>query len=325
MSMGRRRTINLDLPPRMARKGRAYYHVASVGLRQWKPLGGDKALALLKWAELEGRTDVRTFGNALDRFLAECLDGLAENTKRNYRQSAKALRQVFGDAPVAQITPQHVAEYLDRYPSKQSANAQVLLMSVVFEKLMRWGWTDRNPARGIRRNPRAPRTRYLTDEEFHALRNAACPLVRAVMDLSYLTGLRQSDVLKIRRDDIRDGLYVVQKKTGRKQVYSLTAELQAAIDQAKAIKQPVGSLYLISNRRGKPYTQPRFQYFWMRDFAKTGIEDVVFHDIRAKAATDAKALGMDYQALLGHANRNMSDQYVKLRETDRVSPLPMKL
>jgi integrase len=46
---------------------------------------------------------------------------------------------------------------------------------------------------------------------------------------------------------------------------------------------------------------------------------VVFHDIRAKAATDSKGEGLDYQALLGHSKRDMSDRYVKARTTDKVA------
>ena len=51
------------------------------------------------------------------------------------------------------------------------------------------------------------------------------------------------------------------------------------------------------------------------------MEDAHFHDIRAKAATDAKAQGMDYQGLLGHSSQAMSDRYVKLREISRVETL----
>lgn len=44
-----------------------------------------------------------------------------------------------------------------------------------------------------------------------------------------------------------------------------------------------------------------------------------------KAATDAKKLGMDYQKLLGHTNKAMSDRYIRLREVDQITPLPKRV
>jgi integrase len=319
MLMGRRKTKDLDLPPRMARKGNALYYVPSVGDRKWIPLGSDKPKALLKWAEREGKAGGRTVQDAWNRYEAFHLPELSENTQRNYRVSAKAVLEYFGDAPATQVETQHIAEYLDTYPKKKAANAHVVLLSILFEKMRRWGWTQHNPTI-VKKNPVSRRERYITDDEFFKLREASRPLVRIVMDLCYLTCSRQSDILKIKLTDIReDGLYIVQKKTGTKQVYTITPELDAALGRAKALRESI--TYLICDRQGEPYTQPRFQKMWVRDFAKTDVEGVVFHDIRGKAATDAKKLGMDYQGLLGHSRRDTSDSYIRAIEGSRVRPL----
>jgi integrase len=50
-----------------------------------------------------------------------------------------------------------------------------------------------------------------------------------------------------------------------------------------------------------------------------------FRDIRAKAATDAKKGGQDYQKLLGHANPAMSERYIKRREAVIAEPVRRKL
>lgn len=317
MLMGRRRTKDLDLPPRMARKGCAFYYVPSVGDRKWLPLGSHKSAALAKWAELEGRSSGRTIRDAWFRYEATGMDELAENTRRNYTVSSKPVLKYFGDANPDDVTTQHIAEYLDRQKKKSAANAHVVLLSVLYEKMRRWGWTQSNPTT-VKKNKVSRRKRYITDAEFLTLREAARPLVRVVMDLSYLTALRQSDILKIKHADIQDGLYVVQKKTGTKQIYEMTPELKAALERAKT---PGSIVYLICRRNGEAYTQPQFQKMWTRDFSKTDVEDVVFHDIRGKAATDAKRLGLDYQGLLGHSRRDMSDSYIRAIEGTRVRPL----
>jgi integrase len=64
-----------------------------------------------------------------------------------------------------------------------------------------------------------------------------------------------------------------------------------------------------------------FNSIWRRQKIKAGLEDIHFHDLRAKAVTDAKRLhGRDFaQALAGHASGDMTDAYV--RDNPNVAPL----
>ena len=53
------------------------------------------------------------------------------------------------------------------------------------------------------------------------------------------------------------------------------------------------------------------------------LSDVNFHDIRAKAITDAyRDRGLDYaQALGGHENRDQTERYIKKKNTEGVDPI----
>ena len=68
------------------------------------------------------------------------------------------------------------------------------------------------------------------------------------------------------------------------------------------------------------YTVSGFDSIWRRLVQRSGLKDVPFHDIRAKALTDAKRDGgLDYaQALAGHESRNTTGGYVKARDVERV-------
>jgi integrase len=327
MSMGRKRTSNFNLPPRMHLKGGCYYHVSSAVPRKWTRLDPDPNRARILWATLENEhADTDSFQALADRYMAECTDNLAPATQKQYGIYANTLAAVFGNMPLSGITPQHIAKYLDEHRSPTMANNQVSMLAVMFEKAMRWGWIDRNPARGIRRNSMKPRDRYITDDEFRTIREAAPDFIRCAMDICYVTGMRQGDILKIKLSDITaDGLMVQQGKTGKKQCFTLSYELSAALNRAKALPHPVRSFFLLSSQNGQPYKQRTFQQKFLATIRETKIENIHFHDIRAKAATDAKKLGQDYQALLGHANRTMSDRYVKLREVEQVEPLRKEL
>jgi len=326
MSMGRKRSAHHDLPPRMSRKGDRYYHVTSALPRTWTPLGSDLNQARLEWARLEGAYDPTNFGSAIDKFLVERVPGLAPNTRRSYRYNAETLRRVFGHMPHASIAPSHVATFLDTHERPALANVQVGLMATIFERMMRWGWCTSNPCRGIRRNPMKARERYLEDAEFLAIRAQAPDYLVAAMDIAYLTGLRVSDVAKIHLSHITsDGLYVVQKKTGKKQMFEMSEYLKAAIERAKALKRPIRGLWLFCRRDGQPYKESTLSSAFRTSAQRAGVSNARFHDIRAKVASDAKALGQDYQALLGHAAQSTSDRYVRVRQVDKVEPLSRQL
>jgi len=56
-----------------------------------------------------------------------------------------------------------------------------------------------------------------------------------------------------------------------------------------------------------------------------GIPDAQFRDIRAMAAKASKDGGQDFQALLGHTTRAMSERYIKGRQTVVAEPVRRKL
>ncbi|MDZ4097665.1 MAG: hypothetical protein U1E13_03070 [Methylophilaceae bacterium] len=56
---------------------------------------------------------------------------------------------------------------------------------------------------------------------------------------------------------------------------------------------------------------------WYREqlkWAEQGGTRFTFHDIRAKALTDAKRMGLDAQSLAGHSSAAMTEHYIKQRE-----------
>lgn len=322
--MGRRRQTRLDLPPRLHAKGGAYYYVTSTTPRKWIRLGGDLAIARRKWAELEGGYSAApTVGSLIDDWFEHPKEtALAESTLRCYRSIATQLRAFFGDSPAGEIEPHHVATWLDKHASRARANLGKALLSNAMDLAVRHGTIKANPCRQIKRLKTVARGRYLTDSEYLAIREKAVPVLRAAMDISYVTGARISDVLAIQIKHWRDdGLLVRQIKTKKLQLFRRTPALELAIDQARRIPRPVRGLYLLCTQKGQPYKYATVLTWWERATREAGIDDARFHDIRGKSATDAKRDGLDYQALLGHSTRAMSDRYIKLEDAQVVEPM----
>lgn len=330
MVMGRKRQSNHNLPPRMHKKGNAYYYVTTGKPRKWLPLGNDYSEAKKKWAEYDCENDETgapgTFSFLVKRYLEDVAPTKAEKTFKEYTRQGKRLNDIFGKMRLSSIRPMHVAQYLDNHPHKVAANREIALMSTMYSFAMRWGLCDYNPCRGVKKHGEKPRNRYITNDEFIAVRDIAPEVIKSMMDIAYLTGMRESDLLNIKISDIKDdGLYVTQGKTGKRQIFEMTEGLSLAIANARKIDRNVSSIYLLPNLSGRKYTTSGFQSIWHRLIKRSGVNDFHFHDIRAKSATDAKRDGLDYQQLLGHSSREMSDRYVKSKTVEVVVPLKNRI
>ena len=324
--MGRRRQSNHDDPPRFHRKGKTWYHVSGTSPRIWTKLSADRAEALRLWAQREGvREDDSTklFSVVARRYVREVFPTKSVQTRKdNYKELANLLK-VFALVPIDAIAPMHVRQYMDirGEVAKIRANREKALLSHIFNKAREWGYTAlQNPCQGVKGFKEVGRSRYITDAEFDQVKAHAHFTVVDAMDLALLTGQRPADVLKLKRTDIRDGaLWIVQNKTSARLGIEVTGELAAVIARINERPSRAISAWLIQDENGQALSSfaLRSRFDKARTLAKV---DFQFRDIRAKAATDTGDLAHS-QALLGHKNREMTEQYVKARQGARVKPL----
>ena len=114
-------------------------------------------------------------------------------------------------------------------------------------------------------------------------------------------------------------LWIVQNKTGAKRAIEVTGELAALIARINARPRVRLSAWLIQDDGGQPLGTFAMRSRFDKARKAAGV-DFQFRDLRAKAATDTGDLAHS-QKLLGHRNREMTEQYVRARIGKRVSPL----
>ena len=323
--MGRKRQSRKDLPERVYQKHGAYYFVGIN--KKWSLLGKNLSEALKKYGSFMEPVKLHTLGQVFDRYLVEIVSEQKANTQINKRLAIRRLRPVFSAVAPATVKPVHVYEYVDlrqKKNGKAAANLDQSVLSDVFTHAIRWGVCEKNPVKETKRFILPKRNRYVTDAEFNLLYGKANQLVKAVMDMATITGLRIGDVLKIKLGDIQnDELSVVTQKTGKKLIFKIVDDLADAIARSKALHRPVLSTFLFCTHRGGRITVYNFDQQWQRAKRKAGLHeaDLHFHDLRGKAATDGKADGVNVQQLLGHSSSSTTDGYIRARETDRIQPL----
>ena len=273
--------------------------------------------------------DITTMSRIFDRYQREVVSTKAPRTQKDNLRELGLLRRAFGHMPPEDITPQDIYAFIDARQAPVRANREKALLSHVFRYAIRWGNAATNPCQLVSRNPERPRSRYVEDHEFQTVYDLALPVIRVAMELAYITGLRQGDILSLRLQNVTEqGLRVVvgktRSRTGRALLFEWTKALREAVEAAKQLRHGVRSMYLICTRTGQRYSSSGFQAMWRRTMGKA-IEEkrlaerFTFHDLRAKAGSDSEDDG-----LLGHEDSRTLRRYYK-RKPLKVTPLTPKI
>lgn len=306
--MGRKRIHGKGLPTRVYLRRGAYYFVSAQG--KWHRLAteGDLAGMHRELSDLLERRCEPTLAQVMDRYEREVLPGKAVKTQRDQSKQLDVLRRVFGSGKPSDVRPTHVAAFLDTYPAKTQADRIIALLSHVYKQAIRWGHCDTNPCSGVERNNAGKRDVYVTHEQFWSAWRDAGEMMQLAMELAYVTGQRQGDILGLKWSDCRDdGVYFTQGKTGRRLRVEWSEWLRDVLARCKATQSDALGFYVLADRRGQRITSSGFQTAWQR-FMHDRPDRFQFKDIRKKSANDA-ASGEH----LGHTTDRTLQQWYMLK------------
>jgi len=313
--MGRPRKRDKHLPACVYYRHGAYYYVRQ---GKWVRLGTDFPAAMQEYAYLRG-TSGDDVVSLIDRTLSKCAERCKPVTLKQYRVAAERIQHAFAEFRVAQVKPWHVNAFMDHWRRTPNfANRMRSLLKMAMDDAAASGLRDDNPVTQVGRFDEAHRTRYMTDAEWDAIYAQASEQLRVMMLIAYYTAQRISDVLAIRLDDVRsDGVIFRQQKTGQRLMVEMSPGLRDAIQRAKRL-QSTQPIYLLGKRDGQPRKYSSTKELLGRAAKAARVEDIGWHDIRAKSITDAKAQGLDAQALAGHTNEAQTRRYLRGKEIARV-------
>lgn len=320
----KRRQNDKHLPPRVYRKHNAFYLVTREN--KWVRLGKTEQEMYASLSRLNGEVAVMEKGMAalFARYEVEVVPTKAPRTQVDNRKELENLRRSFGNVDPAKIKPVHIYQYLDARGkvAKTRANREVALLSHVFTYAIRWGVIEANPCRDVQKFSEKPRDRYVEDWEYAAVYQLAPPIVQAAMEIAVITGMRQGDILALKRADLSEaGVQIVQAKTRKKQIFEWTPALRAAVELATGIERSISSMWIFATTTGRRYSSSGFQTAWQRLMDKAIADGVIanrftFHDLRAKAGSEHH----DATRLLGHQSP-ATTRRVYERKPDKVKPI----
>lgn len=222
----------------------------------------------------------RTFSE----FAADYLENYAKKYKRSWMLDFYYLESHvlpdLGHLQIKAITRRHIEKLHTKMSGKPfAANRAVALISTMFTKAIEWGEAEENPARAIRKHDEKSRDVFITKEQYPKLKAAidAEPLlqVRAALYLLFLTGLRKSEVLGIRWEDIdfeQKLLRIPDTKNGEPHHIPLTVEACRVLQSVPKTGRHVFMW------RGKQMLD--FRKSWDNIRRRAGMPHLRVHDIR---------------------------------------------
>lgn len=271
----------------------------------------------------------------------------AESTQADYELMFPKIERGFEDFDAVEVAPTHIYDFTRQWNTKpRQANKYLHVLSMLFAfACAPLGWRRDNPCGQVKTLDTGPkRNRYISDREFYRIRqgamkskdNRAVPsgvIIVCAIDLAYLTFQRQNEIRKLKLSDMdEDWLYFQPAKTkgttGARVRWRRTPEINAVLERARAFGKvkPLDG-YVIHNLRGQPYSKSGIETAWDRACERAKVLDANFHDLRAKAQTDAKRRGYtieDIQEGATHANPETTRGYIKRREiVDSKVAMPM--
>ena len=180
-----------------------------------------------------------SLGWVIERFLVSpAYETRAEATKRNYRRVIDTLKQRYGTGLIKDLQPRHVKKIRNEIREAFTASAADIAISILSTL---WDFADEqlsldlpgaDPTFGIKRVHVGHREHEPWPQDLIARFMAdASPRLGFAVRLAFGTGLRRSDLVKLRWQDLRgDHFHVCQQKTGEPVLVGVTAELLAELE-----------------------------------------------------------------------------------------------
>ena len=272
----------------------------------------------------------QTMGDLIDRYIKDHAigpRGEGDPHKRTWRADQRRLNRHIPTAwrgrKVSAIKRHDVAELHNRIGANTPYEANRLLevLRKMFNLAPGWGFVEEtaaNPARGIEKFRERARKRWVKPEELPAIGQAIDQepnvYVRAAIWLFLLTGLRKSELLQAKWDDVdwnRGVLRLPDTKSDEEQSATLSGPALAFL---QAIPRQEGNPHiLVGSRAGSSLIN--VDRPWHRIRKSAGTEDIRLHDLRRTVGSWLTQSGVDLNLIkdaLRHASLSTTLIYSRL-------------
>jgi integrase len=262
------------------------------------------------------------FDTLMDRYL--------EWAKSHHRRperdiaASKPLLSFFGGRYVNEITLWLVEKYKakrkDEGRKPETVNKELGVLRRMFNLAVEWKLISASPIQGMKLvKVQKFLPRVLSEEEFGKLYQSASLHFKPILLCAYLTGMRRSEIAKLRWDDVdleRGYIYVKETKNNESRSIPIAKPL---MDTLREIREKATTEFVFTTHEGEPYTHPTaWKRAWTTALRRAGIGKCRFHDLRhtfvSNLVVGEKQDLTTVMELSGHKDIRMLKRYSHTRE-----------
>lgn len=282
-----------------------------------------------------------TVADALDRYEREIMPTKKASTQRREGARIRELKAYFGKYSLAAVTPDLVGRFRDERLANGKANNTVRLELALLGHLFNVAIKEWhiglifNPVANVRKpSPGEGRDRRLSRVEqtklLAAVDRHANPMLGWIVRIAIETGMRQSEILNLRRSQIdlsRRIVRLTDTKNDSARTVPLTKVAAATLQQAlENPVRPIDTDLVFFGEPGRDKKRRAYQFtkVWNGIKKRIGLVDFRFHDLRHEAVSRLVEAGLSDQevaSISGHKSMQMLRRYTHLRAEDLVSKL----
>jgi integrase len=271
----------------------------------------------------EGRKTPLGFREAAVRYVERLEQEDGKNIRAKRRQLNQHLVPFFGDRPLTQIASFDIERYKRNRRQSGAAegtvNRELAVLSHLLNKFLEWRWLKALPVKVKAFKENGRRIIYLTTDQCRALEEASAQdqneNVHAFVMVGLRTGMRHSEILAIRREDIdleRRVIWIPKAKAGARE-QPITGDLADYLTRRLKMLPP-GCPWLFpspGSRTGHVHT---IRKAFRRSVARAGMDpdQITPHVLRHTVVTHLVQAGVDLptvQRISGHKTLSMVARY----------------
>ena len=258
----------------------------------------------------------------LKEFTELFIENYSKVNKQSWKDDQERLQWInglFGDVALNEISPIHIEKLKSRKlkegVTRTTVNHYLKTLKRMFNIAIAWGYTDKNPVKGIKfySEKDAQRDRVLTREEEDRLLGVASERLRPILIVALNTGMRKGEILRLKWQDIdleNRIILVKQTKSGKPRTLPINSRLLDELMWLKKRNRKSQCLFTNSKTGGPLKTIRRSFDAACRD-AK--LQNFRFHDLRRTFGSRLALAGVDLnriKELLGHASLKTTEIYL---------------
>ena len=279
----------------------------------------DALLRIIRDAQCEPPPKKEILSTLIDLFMKRHGNHLSSQGQRE-KQALDHFLKYAGDRHIDEITVGFVEDFMTerlRTVEPSTVNRDMVALKSAFNKAIRWGLIQLNPAKGISKLKEAPgRVRYLVGDEWVRLKNAAeqgPPWLYPACVLAREAGLRQGEIIHLKWSDVdlsRNLIRIHNSKGNRIEIIPINRAVQEVLWNL-----PRESQLMLVTELGNPLYRLLIDRAWRRARKKAKIEDLRFHDLRHDFGSRIVMAGKGIEAamaLLRHRDLRMTMRYSHL-------------